>query len=57
MPKELVPICHDNADFYCMAPDGRVIFWSHDMQGPNGEEWPSLAAWIEQVWMHDYDAD
>jgi hypothetical protein len=57
VPKELVPICHDNADFYCMAPDGRVIFWSHDIQGPNGEEWSNLAAWIEQVWMHDYDAD
>lgn len=55
-PNELVPICHDNADYYCMTPDGRMIFWSHDVQGPNGEEWPTLAAWIEAVWMHGSDA-
>lgn len=56
VPSGLVPICHDNADYYCMTPDGRVVFWSHDMQGPNGEEWPNLAAWIEHVWMYDDDA-
>ena len=56
VPSELVPICEDNADYYCMTPDGRVIFWSHDMQAPTGEEWPDLAAWIEQVWMYDYEA-
>ena len=56
VPPDLVPICEDNADYYCLAPNGRVIFWSHDMQAPNGEEWPDLAAWIEQVWMYDDDA-
>ena len=35
------------------AADGRVVFWSHDTRGPNGEAWPDLAAWIEQVWMFD----
>ena len=53
---DLVPICEDNADYYCLTPDGRVIFWSHDAQAASGEEWPNLAAWIEQVWMYDYDA-
>jgi hypothetical protein len=56
VPRDLVPICEDNADLYCLTPDGRVIFWSHDMRAPNGEEWPDLAAWIEQVWMYDYDS-
>lgn len=56
VPVELVSICEDNADYYCLTPDGRAIFWSHDMQAPNGEEWPDLAAWIEQVWMFDHDA-
>ncbi|MBA4016793.1 MAG: SMI1/KNR4 family protein [Pirellula sp.] len=56
VPVELVPICEDNADIYCMTPDGRVIFWSHDMQAPSGAEWPNLAAWIEDVWMFDYEA-
>lgn len=55
VPTELVPICEDNADLYCLTPDGRVIFWSHDDQAPTGEEWPDLAAWIEEVWMVNYD--
>jgi hypothetical protein len=56
VPYELVPFCEDNSDYHCMTPNGRVLFWSHDLQGPNGEEWPDLAAWIEQVWMMDYNA-
>ena len=55
VPENLVPICHDNADYYCMRSDGSVIFWSHDLCGPNGEEWRDLATWIEEVWMFDYD--
>ncbi len=56
VPKDLVPICEDNADYYCLTVDGRVIFWSHDIQGPSGEEWRDIATWIEQVWMFDYDS-
>ncbi len=55
VPSDLVPICEDNADYYCMTPDGRVVFGSHDMQAASGEEWPDLAAWIEQLWMFDYE--
>jgi hypothetical protein len=55
VPRELVPICEDNGDYYCLTPEGRVFFWSHDMQAPSGEGWPDLAAWIEQVWMYHYD--
>ncbi len=57
VPVHFVPICEDNADYYCLTPDGRVIFWSHDMHAPSGEEWPDLVGWIELVWMYDYDAD
>jgi hypothetical protein len=56
VPSGLVPICEDNADCYCMTPNGRVIFWSHDLRAPGVGEWPDLATWIEQVWMCDYDA-
>jgi hypothetical protein len=56
VPNELVPVCEDNADLYCVTPEGRVIFWSHDTQSPTGVEWSDLAAWIEDVWMNDYDA-
>lgn len=49
VPESLFPFCEDNADFYCLAPDGEVVFWSHN--GATDQRWPSLAAWIQQVWV------
>jgi hypothetical protein len=49
VPNDLFPFCEDNADFFCLTEDGRVCYWSHD--GETEEEWPSLAAWIEEVWL------
>lgn len=49
VPDDLVPVCEDNSDFYCLAPSGEVVFWSHD--GATDERWTSLAAWIEEVWI------
>jgi hypothetical protein len=51
VPKTLIPICMDNADFYCVHGDGSVLFWSHDMQAPSGETWPSVGDWIKDVWI------
>ncbi len=49
MPRDLLPICEDNGDFYCMNDAGEVVFWSSD--GETDESWPNLATWIEQVWI------
>ena len=49
VPRDRVPICEDNADFYCMNEGGQVVFWSHN--GWSSETWPSLADWIERVWI------
>jgi hypothetical protein len=49
LPRGLVPICEDNADFYCMNSSGEVVFWSHN--GSSSEKWHDLAEWIEQVWL------
>jgi hypothetical protein len=49
VPASLLPICEDNGDYYCLAPDGRVVFWSHN--GTTDESWPDLAAWVERVWL------
>lgn len=49
VPRDLIPICEDNGDYYCMNKSGEVVFWSHD--GVTGERWPNLATWIKQVWI------
>lgn len=54
VPRDLLPVCEDNADFYCMNPAGEVVFWSHN--GWASEKWSSLADWIEQVWLAEFDA-
>lgn len=53
LPRDLLPICEDNSDFYCMDPTGEVVFWSHD--GWSSGRWRSLAEWITQVWLAEYD--
>ena len=30
LPRELLPICEDNGDYYCMNERGEVVYWSHD---------------------------
>jgi hypothetical protein len=52
VPRDLFPICEDNANFYCMNSAGEVVFWSHDGWSP--ERWPSLADWIEHVWLDGF---
>lgn len=49
VPDELVPICEDNADFYCITSSGQIVYWSHN--GATNETWPDLAAWISDVWI------
>lgn len=46
---DLIPICEDNTDFYCLAQTGEIRFWSHN--GPTDETWPNLATWIKSVWI------
>jgi hypothetical protein len=47
--RHLLPICHDNANYFCVSETGEVLNWDHN--GPTDEKWPSLAAWIKQVWI------
>ena len=53
VPRDLLPICEDNADFYCMDAEGEVVFFSHN--GWPASTWPSLADWIKDVWLEEFD--
>ncbi len=53
VPGDLIPICHDNANFYCVTKEGEVVFWSHDMRDLSGEKWPSIKDWIKDVWIEE----
>lgn len=49
LPTGYVPICEDNSDLYCVTPAGAVVFRPHD--GTSDESWPTVTAWIDQVWI------
>jgi hypothetical protein len=49
LPRNLLPFCEDNGDYYCLTDSEEVVFWSHEGESP--EKWPDLAAWIQEVWM------
>ncbi len=51
LPRNLLPICEDNGDYYCLNKDGEVCFWSHN--GTTDEKWPDLATWIKEVWIDE----
>jgi hypothetical protein len=50
LPKDLLPFCEDNGDYYCINKKGEILFWSHNDRETT-DEWPDLAAWIEDVWL------
>jgi hypothetical protein len=49
VPRDHLPFCEDNGDYYCLTPDSRVVLWSHD--GLFSGRWPDLAHWIQEVWI------
>jgi hypothetical protein len=49
VPKDHLPFCEDNGDYYCLTPDSRVVLWSHD--GLFSGRWSDLSQWIQKVWL------
>ena len=47
VPRHLLPFVEDNGDYYCISPDGEIVYWSHN--GTTDEKWPSIAVWHQQV--------
>ncbi len=49
VPRDHLPFCENNGDYYCLTPDSRVVLWSHD--GLFSGRWPDLSHWIQEVWL------
>ncbi|WNC68616.1 SMI1/KNR4 family protein [Thalassotalea nanhaiensis] len=47
LPDELLPICEDNSDYYCLNTDGEVVFCSHN--GATNERWENVAVWQAEM--------
>ncbi|WP_413208509.1 SMI1/KNR4 family protein [Rhodospirillum sp. A1_3_36] len=51
LPKDWLPICEDNGNYFCLTPDQKIRFWDHN--GSSDESWPDLATWIKDVWIDE----
>jgi hypothetical protein len=47
LPDELLPICEDNSDYYCLNKSGQIVFWSHN--GLADEKWQNTKEWRNQM--------
>ncbi len=51
VPKDWLPICQDDGNYFCIVPSGTVRYWDHN--GRTDESWPDLATWIKEVWIEE----
>ena len=47
LPEDLLPICEDNGDLYCLTDLGEVLFWSHN--GKVNEKWKNVKVWRDAM--------
>lgn len=52
VPRELVPLCEDQGNYYCVEEDGTVLLWEADSGEINEDEsWESVWHWVRDVWL------
>ncbi len=50
MPRELMAICQNGGDYYCISQEGEIQYWR---DGEITEEnWENIWLWAEQVWLN-----
>lgn len=51
LPHDWLPICEDNGDYYCIAPDGKYISGTTTVQrprlGPTSQRGQTMSGWVE----------
>ncbi|WOG26568.1 SMI1/KNR4 family protein [Endozoicomonas sp. 8E] len=49
VPRDLLPLCEHNGNFYCVSAEGEVGLWT---EGDLSEvTWPSVWHWAKDVWL------
>lgn len=52
VPRELVPLCEDQGNYYVVEEDGTVLLWEADSGEINEDEsWESVWHWVRDVWL------
>ncbi|MCP8897757.1 SMI1/KNR4 family protein [Gilvimarinus xylanilyticus] len=49
VPRHLVPLCETHGHYYCVEPEGEVVFWRDG--NLTDERWQSVWEWARDVWL------
>lgn len=49
LPRDLIPICQQGYDYYCVNQNGEVILWQDGMI--DSEHWESVWRWAQDIWL------
>ncbi|WP_299730047.1 SMI1/KNR4 family protein [uncultured Endozoicomonas sp.] len=49
LPRELIPVCESNGEYYGISEEGEVVRWADGEV--TDDSWPSLWLWVRDVWM------
>lgn len=49
LPRELIPICEHNEEYYGISEEGEVVRWADGEV--TDDSWPSIWLWVRDVWM------
>ncbi len=50
LPREMIPICADRGNYYCLNLEEAVQLWTP--KGFTEDEWSSIWDWAEEVWLN-----
>ena len=53
VPRELVPICEDQGNYYCVEQDGTVLLWDGEEEDLTDDSWDSVWHWVREVWLEE----
>lgn len=49
MPRELMAICQDRENFYCITQDGEIQYWENGQI--SSETWKDIWDWAQKIWL------
>ncbi|MGD8174566.1 SMI1/KNR4 family protein [Marinimicrobium sp. ARAG 43.8] len=49
LPRYLLPLCESHGNYYCVEPEGEVLFWREGEL--TDEAWDDVWQWAREVWL------
>ena len=49
LPRELIPICECNGEYYGISEEGEVVRWADGEV--TDDSWPSIWLWARDIWL------